>query len=68
MLKVQTPPGIDTDHQFADPCEAAAKASLDCMERSHYNREEVSCYDSLTVETKSLTTLVFRLFQSVSRV
>lgn len=25
-----------------DPCEAAAKASQNCMERTHYNRDEVS--------------------------
>jgi hypothetical protein len=24
-----------------DPCEAAAKASQNCMERTHYNRDEV---------------------------
>jgi cytochrome c oxidase assembly protein subunit 23 len=27
--------------QYADPCEAASKASLECLERTHYNREEV---------------------------
>ncbi|WVO18099.1 cytochrome c oxidase-assembly factor COX23, mitochondrial [Cryptococcus depauperatus] len=26
--------------QFVDPCEAARKASLDCLERAHYNRGE----------------------------
>lgn len=25
-----------------DPCEAAAKASQNCMERTHHNRDEVS--------------------------
>jgi cytochrome c oxidase assembly protein subunit 23 len=28
--------------KFMDPCEAAAKASQNCMERTHYNRDEVS--------------------------
>lgn len=28
--------------QFADPCEEASKASMKCLERAHYNRNEVS--------------------------
>ena len=28
--------------KFVDPCEAASKASMDCMERAHYNRDEVN--------------------------
>ena len=28
--------------QYADPCQAAAQASFDCLERTHYNRQEVS--------------------------
>ncbi|KAL7421228.1 Mitochondrial copper homeostasis protein [Cryptotrichosporon argae] len=29
--------------KFADPCEKASKASLDCLERTHYNKAE--CYE-----------------------
>ncbi|EIW65867.1 cytochrome c oxidase-assembly factor COX23, mitochondrial [Tremella mesenterica] len=29
--------------KFADPCEAASKATYDCLERTHYNRSE--CQD-----------------------
>ncbi|ORY33112.1 hypothetical protein BCR39DRAFT_521321 [Naematelia encephala] len=29
--------------KFADPCEAASRAALDCLERAHYNRNE--CMD-----------------------
>jgi len=29
--------------QYADPCAEASKASLDCLERAHYNRNEVRC-------------------------
>ncbi|WWD21308.1 cytochrome c oxidase-assembly factor COX23, mitochondrial [Kwoniella shandongensis] len=29
--------------KYADPCEAASKASLECLERTHYNRDE--CMD-----------------------
>ncbi|WVQ63897.1 uncharacterized protein L199_002053 [Kwoniella botswanensis] len=29
--------------KYADPCEAASKASLACLERTHYNRDE--CLD-----------------------
>ncbi|RSH95245.1 Mitochondrial copper homeostasis protein [Saitozyma podzolica] len=35
--------GRQTISKFADPCEAASKASLDCLERAHYNRDE--CVD-----------------------
>ncbi|GHJ88410.1 hypothetical protein NliqN6_4812 [Naganishia liquefaciens] len=33
--------------KFMDPCEAAAKASQNCMERTHYNRDE--CLDFFQV-------------------
>lgn len=33
--------GRSAASKFADPCEAASKASLDCLERTLYNRDEV---------------------------
>ncbi|WVO24966.1 cytochrome c oxidase-assembly factor COX23, mitochondrial [Cryptococcus decagattii] len=38
--------GRGTVSKFVDPCEAARKASLDCLERAHYNRSE--CMDFFT--------------------
>ncbi|WVQ93197.1 hypothetical protein IAU59_000261 [Kwoniella sp. CBS 9459] len=35
--------GRMTASKFADPCQAASKASLECLERTHYNRDE--CLD-----------------------
>ncbi|KAK4684531.1 cytochrome c oxidase assembly protein subunit 23, partial [Tremellales sp. Uapishka_1] len=35
--------GRSAPSKHTDPCEAASKASLDCLERSHYNREE--CFE-----------------------
>ncbi|OCF35589.1 hypothetical protein I317_05223 [Kwoniella heveanensis CBS 569] len=32
--------GRMTASKFADPCQAASKASLECLERTHYNRDE----------------------------
>jgi cytochrome c oxidase assembly protein subunit 23 len=37
--------------KFVDPCEAASKASMDCMERAHYNRDEVGNERSPVVRT-----------------
>ncbi|WVR09059.1 hypothetical protein IAU60_006120 [Kwoniella sp. DSM 27419] len=36
--------GRMTASKFADPCQAASKASLDCLERTHYNRDECMDY------------------------
>lgn len=46
-----------------DPCEAAAKASQNCMERTHYNRDEVSPFPS----AHSLASLRFWKMRAVSR-
>jgi hypothetical protein len=46
-----------------DPCEAAAKASQNCMERTHYNRDEVSAY----IPAQGLAVLTFPNLHSVSR-
>ncbi|WRT69074.1 uncharacterized protein IL334_006057 [Kwoniella shivajii] len=35
--------GRMTASKYADPCEAASRASLECLERAHYNRDE--CLD-----------------------
>jgi hypothetical protein len=39
--------------QFADPCEEASKASMKCLERAHYNRNEVSHHNTPTGEVGS---------------
>ncbi|KAK1922592.1 cytochrome c oxidase-assembly factor COX23, mitochondrial [Papiliotrema laurentii] len=33
-----------TVSKYADPCEAASKASMSCLERAHYNRNECMDY------------------------
>lgn len=53
---------IEADTQFIDPCEKASKASLDCLERTHYNKAEVSCYVPL-----KLTWTVLRVLQGIQR-
>jgi hypothetical protein len=37
----QAAKAIKLMRQFADPCQAAAQASYECLERTHYNRQEV---------------------------
>lgn len=40
---LQRLPLKDADLQFSDPCKKASKASLQCLEQTHYNKGEVSC-------------------------
>ncbi|ADV25748.1 cytochrome c oxidase-assembly factor COX23, mitochondrial [Cryptococcus gattii Ru294] len=43
---LEIPEDYKKTFRFVDPCEAARKASLDCLERAHYNRSE--CMDFFT--------------------
>lgn len=45
----------EANSQFIDPCEKASKASLDCLERTHYNKGEVSLTDTHGADKYSAT-------------